>query len=328
MTDLASETDLDRDPAGWAAELLARHGLEAGDLEPMAGWSNAIWASETHVVRIASGRFAGSLSHEAAVLRALTEVPCPRVTATGQVGEREWMIQTRLSGTNLMRLWPGLDLAERERAVRSLAQAMRAVHATPLAPDLREPPWRAAALRPGGDPSVALRVHPIHVRRLVAANRERGTAPEPLLTAAATFIEDRLACFADDADALTHGDLAFANVIWDGTRAGLVDFESGGAAPIDRELDVLLRFLGAPEAFSPDAAPGSAAAYAPVLGWLRDAYPELFAHPALADRLAVYGALWELTQLMNYPSDHPRDTAGRLAAILAGRAPWTAALGI
>lgn len=326
MTDLASETDLERDPAGWAADLLARHGLAGGALEPMAGWSNAIWASETHVVRIASGRFPGSLSHEAAVLRALPEVPCPRVVATGQVGAREWMIQTRLAGSNLMRLWPDLDLAERERAIRSLAQAMRAVHAAPLAPHLSEPPWRAAALRPGGDPAVALRVHPRHVRQLAEANRARGTAPETLLAAATTFIEDRLTCFAGDAEVLTHGDLAFANAIWDGGGAGLVDFESAAAAPLDRELDVLLRFLGAPEAFSPEGGQGSAEAYAPVVGWLREAYPELFAHPALMERLAVYDALWEMTQLMNYPADHPRDTAGRLEAILAGRAPWGAAL--
>ena len=107
-------------------------------------------------------------------------------------------------------------------------------------------------------------------------------------------------------------------MIWDGDQAALVDFESAGAAPLDRELDVLLRFLAAPEAFSPDSAAGPAALYRPVVGWLRDAYPELFAHPDLSERLEVYDALWELVQLMNYPPDHPRDTAGRLAAIVAG----------
>jgi hypothetical protein len=33
---------LDRDPAGWAGNLLAMHGLETGQLEPMAGWSNQL----------------------------------------------------------------------------------------------------------------------------------------------------------------------------------------------------------------------------------------------------------------------------------------------
>ncbi|WP_340647222.1 phosphotransferase [Phenylobacterium sp.] len=312
--------DLNRDPAGWAAALLTRHGLKGGPLQPMAGWSNEIWASETYVVRIASGRFEGSLSHEAGVLRALRDLPCPRVVATGQMEDREWMIQTRLPGANLMQLWPGLDVVERERAVRSLAETLRGLHATPLSPDLREPPWRAASLEPGGDPSRALRVQPAHYRRLIDANLERNTAPAALLEMTSDFIAARLGGFATSDDVLTHGDLSFANVIWDGDRAALVDFESAGAAPPDRELDVLLRFLEAPEVFSPGSAEGSAALYAPVAGWLRDAYPELFACPHLAERLEVYDALWELVQLMNYPADHPRDTAGRLEAIVTGRA--------
>lgn len=318
MTD--STKDLNRDPAGWAADLLAKHGLEGGGLQPMAGWSNQIWANDRHVVRIASGRFEGSLSHEAGVLRALSHAPCPRVVAAGRAGDREWMIQTRLAGANLMQLWPGLDLTTRERAVRSMAQALRDVHATLLTPELLEPPWRAASLGPGGDPSRALRISPRHYRRLVEANLERETAPTNLLNAAGDFIAARLGWFQNDAPVLTHGDLSFANVIWDGDQAALVDFESAGAAPLDRELDVLLRFLEAPEAFSPDAGEGAAAHYMPVVGWLRDAYPELFAQPNLTLRLEVYDALWELVQLMNYPADHPRDTAGRLAAITNGKA--------
>jgi aminoglycoside phosphotransferase (APT) family kinase protein len=322
-----SEDQLDSDPAAWAARLLAMHGLESGPLEPMAGWSNSLWASGAHVVRISSGRFQHSLSHEAEVLRSLPHVPCPRVLANGVVGRREWMIQTRAPGANLMHRWPQLDPAERERAVRSLAQALRAVHATPLRAALREPPWRAAALRPGGDLSTALRLHPRHYRQLVDAGLERGAAAGSLLRATASFIEARLGALADDREVLTHGDLTFANVIWHGRQARLVDFESSGAAPIDRELDLLLRFLTSREAFSPGAVSDSRALYDPVIGWLRDAYPEMFAHPDLVRRLEVYDALWELVQLLNYPADHPRDTAGRLETIVTGRAPWRALIG-
>lgn len=312
--------DLNYDPAGWAADLLARHGLKGGQLQRMAGWSNEIWSSDTHVVRIASGRFEGSLSYEAGVLRAMPEVSCSQVVATGSENGREWMIQTRLRGANLMQLWPELDPAARKRAVMSLTQILRAVHTTPVTPATREPPWRAATLQPGGDLSRALRVHPSHHRRLVDANLERNTTSRALLEATADFIAARMACFAEGDEVLTHGDLSFANVIWDGDQAALVDFESAGAAPLDRELDVLLRFLATPEDFSPDGAQGAAALYTPVTGWLRQAYPELFAHPDLSSRLEVYDALWELVQLLNYPADHPRDTAGRLEAIVTGRA--------
>jgi aminoglycoside phosphotransferase (APT) family kinase protein len=318
--DPLAEHELGRDPAGWAGRLLAAHGLGGAPLEPMRGWSNAIWASEAHVVRISSGRFEQSLSHEAAVFAVLPQAPCPRVVAIGRVGRREWMIQTRMPGAPLMQCWPNLTWAERELAVRSLAQAVRVVHATPFGSALREPPWRAAALRPGGDLSVALRVHPLHYRRLLEANRERRTAPAALLDRAGAFIAQRLDSFAADNDVLVHGDIAFGNVIWDGAVVRLVDFEAAGAAPPDRELDVLLRFLDAPETFSPEA--GSRALYEPVIGWLRDAYPEVLAHPALVERLEVYDALWELVQLMNFPADHPRRTVARLEAILSGRAGW------
>jgi aminoglycoside phosphotransferase (APT) family kinase protein len=317
---------LDRDPAGWAGNLLAMHGLETGQLEPMAGWSNQLWASRAHVVRISSGRFRQSLSYEAEVLRSLPHVPCPRVVANGVVGRREWMIQTRAPGANLMTAWPHLDRAERERAVRSLALALRAVHATPLRDALREPPWRTAALRPGGDLSVALRVHPGRYRQLVDFCVERSVAAPALLRAAADFIEARLGAFADDREVLTHGDLTFTNVIWDGEQARLVDFETSGATPLDRELDLLLRLLDSPEAVSAGAGQ-SRALYDPVMGWLRDAYPELMAHPDLVRRLEVYDALWELVQLLNYPADHPRATAARLEAIVTGRAPWKDLIG-
>src|ERR1700722_15248567 len=96
--DLPNEAELEANPGAWAAGLLAAHGIGGGALAPMQGWSNAIWASDMHIVRISSGRFAQSLHHEAGVLRALTHIPCPRVVAVGRIGGREWMIQTRLAG--------------------------------------------------------------------------------------------------------------------------------------------------------------------------------------------------------------------------------------
>jgi hygromycin-B 7''-O-kinase len=327
---LPSEAELDFNPSGWATKLLAAYGLgDDGAPRRMLGWSNDIWATDTHVVRISSGRFDQSLRYEADVLAALAHLPCPRVVASGRIGgRREWMIQTRVAGENLMQAWPRLDLVNRERAIRSLAKTLSGVHATPLNDELCDPPWRAAALRPGGDLSTALRLDPIHYCRLVDASLERCTAPADLLHAASALVATRLALFEDDVPVLTHGDATFTNVIWDGTTASLIDFESSGAAPLDRELDLLLRFLGEPEAVSPDAAGGSKALYQPVLGWLRDAYPEMFTHPALVERLEVYDALWELVQLLNYPPDHPRNTVARLEAIVTGHAPWKITLAV
>ncbi len=312
-------------PRRFVEDLLTDHGLPRGALERLQGWANQIWLAKTYVVRISSGRFVGSFAYEARALRALGHVPCPRVLATGDADGREWMIQTRLAGVSLLTAWPDLSEPDREAAIRSLAAALGAVHETPAGSDLAEPPWRAAALCPGGDVSMAYRAPPTACSRLIEANLRAQTAPESLLHDAGRFIDSRLGLFALDTPVLTHGDVSFANVLWDGKQAALVDFESAGLGPLDRELDLLLRFLSAPGEFSPGAA-SAAPMFTPVLGWLRDAYPELFGHPDLIARLEVYDALWELVQLLNYPPDHPRNTAARLGRILAGDAVWKAAI--
>src|SRR5690606_22131923 len=49
------------------------------------------------------------------------------------------------------------------------------------------------------------------------------------------------------ADTLIHGDLHFENVLWDGyVITAVLDFEFSRGAPIDLELDVLLRFCAFP----------------------------------------------------------------------------------
>ena len=316
---------MQNDPRHFVEDLLAAQGLRCETLERLRGWSNQVWVAETHVVRISSGRFPLSFAYEARALRALEHVACPRVVATGEAGGHEWMIQTRLPGVSLLTAWPGLSVTDREAAMRSLASALRAVHETPTGSDLGEPPWRAAALGPGGDASMAYRAPPNAYPRLIDANLQARTATDLLLRDAGRFIESRLGLFERDTPVLTHGDVSFANVLWDGEQAALVDFESAGLAPLDRELDLLLRFLCAPREFSPDAA-GTAPMFSPVLPWLRDAYPALFDHPDLIARLEVYDVLWELVQLLNFPPGHPRDTAARLARILAGDAIWKPAV--
>ncbi|MBC8075680.1 MAG: hypothetical protein H7Y32_06345, partial [Chloroflexales bacterium] len=59
------------DPATFARAVLAAHGLATAPLTPANGWSNHVWMTPTHVVRISSGRFRDAYAHEAAVLALL-----------------------------------------------------------------------------------------------------------------------------------------------------------------------------------------------------------------------------------------------------------------
>lgn len=185
-----------------------------------------------------------------------------------------------------------------------------------------EPGWLTAALAPNGDASQAYRAPPSRHRRLIDANLSRETAPTDLLAATGAFIEARLGSFAHGSDVLIHGDISFANVMWDDERAVLIDFETAGAAPRDRELEAFLRFVADPADFFPGRAGDLGGGFMQAPRWLCEAYPELWANPDLIGRLEVYDALWELVQLLNHPANHARGTISRLRAILAGRASW------
>ena len=102
-------------------------------------------------------------------------------------------------------------------------------------------------------------------------------------------------------DFLIHGDTTFENVLWDGHRVtALVDFEWCRGGPADLDLDVLFRFFAIPHGHVADDYVNitNARDYLSAPRWLLEAYPDLFRHDQLADRLWI---------CLLYTSPSPRD---------------------
>jgi Ser/Thr protein kinase RdoA (MazF antagonist) len=139
---------------------------------------------------------------------------------------------------------------------------------------------------------------------------------------AAVVEASRSAIVPFDARTLVHGDLTFENVLWDGDEVtALIDFEWARPAPPDLELDVLLRFCAYPALHVADdyEAQTKPAAYEAVPAWLAEDYPQLFAAPALRDRLRVYAIAFEVRQLLLLPPPPPArdlDTSHPLPRLL------------
>ncbi len=284
--------------------VLEAHGVRVESLVASSGWSNRVWLTRTHVVRLSSGRFRDAFAHEAAVARLLPQtVPHAPVLAYGRVGRQEWVMQERKAGRPLVEVWPRLGRDERQAAVAQLGGVLRALHAVSLPTEFGNP-WLTAALAPSGQPEDAYHAPPAcHEILLAAASRVPGV-DHGLLAAVRAFIVERLPTFAADAPVLVHSDVHFSNLLWaDGQITALLDFEGSRPAARDLELDTLLRLAREPQLYrDPDgrATIGRDAVRAlPV--WLASAYPELFSHPCLQARLAVYEALWQLVQLLHFP---------------------------
>jgi hygromycin-B 7''-O-kinase len=109
----------------------------------------------------------------------------------------------------------------------------------------------------------------------------------------------------EDPDTMVHGDLHLENVLTGtgGQLTGLVDFEWASAGSPDLDLDILLHSFADPSLHVEGGPSGKLERrdFDEVVGWLRGAYPELFAHPRLAQRLWLYRLAYEVRSLLRQP---------------------------
>ncbi|HEX5415141.1 MAG TPA: phosphotransferase, partial [Chloroflexota bacterium] len=290
------------------------------------GWSNNVRLAPAHVVRISPGRFRDSFAHEARILRLLPpEVPHAAVVAQGRVGKQEWLVLERVTGVSLMVAWPALTTEERTRAARELGTMLRALHEIRIPADLRNP-WLDDALAPGGPRRDAYHAPPTFYRELVESVQGVPGIDRSVLDEIETFIAQRLDAFEPEPEVLVHADLHFANLLWhDGHLSALLDFESARPAPRDLELATLLRFVRERRSFDPTSPPNTwvDVGLPRFVDALADAYPELFAHPRLGARIAVYEALWRLVQLHHFPpGSGPPDPWGHLVELIEQGDRW------
>jgi aminoglycoside phosphotransferase (APT) family kinase protein len=307
--------------------LLQQHGLPSGRLEALHGWSNDVWLTPTHVVRLSSGRFRHSFRHEVAVTRVIADrVNVPEIIAHGEEDGREWMISVRVPGRSLLDVWPELDEAERRRAVHELGGNLRRLHDMEFAEE-PENPWQADAVSVRGKARDAYHVLPKYYPVLVDSLRAARLVEERLLKRVEAFLSSRMHLF-DAERVLVHGDAHFNNLVWDGAHITLIDFEGAAMAPPDMELDTLIRFTRNPAQFYGGDARVlvQPADVANVLAELKQSYPALFASPDLVERLGVYEMMWQLLQLHHFPPGHMLDPRPRVAAVLQGE--WTRGLTI
>jgi hygromycin-B 7''-O-kinase len=303
------------------AVLRARQALEAACLsgpsrpgQPAPGTPvrvnnavNEVWHCGAYILRVNPRPRSTRLQHEAALLCELpAEVRAPQPIAAGSAPWGEWMVTTRLPGQELSRAWTRLRPHERKRSVTELAGALRSLHGT-VAP-LHLPPV-----------DVADCPHALPVRRLLGLIAGAGELPEVdrrVMEAVADRLVEKADALDLDNNTLVHGDLHMENVLAgpEGEVTGVLDFEWSRPGPPDLDLDVLLHSLADPSLHLESGGGGRLERrdFDDVVGWLRDAYPELFSHPRLADRLWVYRLAYDMHALIARPPAAAGANAGSL----------------
>jgi aminoglycoside phosphotransferase (APT) family kinase protein len=185
--------------------------------------------------------------------------------------------------------------------VREAAGLLRALHSWPvpaeLAGMLRRPVASPDPLRRAGAELVLL--PPSSALGLIPAVRQLPFTDYGVLDAAAARLRD-LGDSPGDGEVLLHGDFYLGNIlVRDGRVSALIDFEFARTGPPDLELVSVIRAL--------DMETRLGVPRPPLLTWLAEGYPELFAAPDLDKRLWAYAIAYTIRHIVFWPPDRPED---------------------
>ncbi|NNE95254.1 MAG: aminoglycoside phosphotransferase family protein [Acidimicrobiales bacterium] len=301
-------------------------GLELPDtLVRAASTRNEVHVAPRQVVRV-NCRPDQRLRREGLLCQALPgESYFPNVLGySGDTGY-DFVVIERKPGRAVSRAWPDMDKTRRRKFISELSRALRLLHSVPTPPVATRMHENPHLLNPAA-------VSPV-VPILMAVDEliGKGDVDRMLLQDIADLVNDHGSALDDyHQRTLIHGDLSFENVMVDvNGLSALLDFEWSRGAPPDLELDVLLRFLRFPEAHVPPdvAATLSSLDFEDVPGWIAEDYPELFAHPRVVERLALYCVAFDMAELVRATSIPSLSNMGplhpvrRLQNLLEGVSP-------
>ena len=290
-----------------ARKVLGEAGIrDAGALERVPSVLNEVWYAGPYVIRISANPDSRRLRYESLLAAHLPKaVKYPEIVTYGRSNVAEWLIVRRVEGEPLSRAWPEMSERQRRDAVEEIGGALRELHQVAVPPiEGLAPPFLGETLEcPHQLPAS-------RIRQLLEQARGLPGVSHTVLDQAHVLVDEAESALDPAPVNLIHGDLHFENVLWDGNQiSAILDFEFARPEAPDVDLDVILRFCADPFLHVADdyAHLARRSDYREVPAWLRDAYPEIFAHPRVQERLSVYSLSYELRHLLLRPPTGPVD---------------------
>ncbi|MEY2472301.1 MAG: hypothetical protein QOK28_1630 [Actinomycetota bacterium] len=268
---------------------------------------NNVWQIDELFLRISFRGDRRRLHREAALLGALpSQIPHVEVVDVGDADDLEWMLTKAVPGDNLATVAVSLPPDTVRSAIVQLAEMLAVLHDwSPPAPVAAALQAKHAELNVGNAVDIVCTdLVPVPAQRvsaLIPALKSLPFVDHGLVDAAVDRVEE-LAHYVDDDEYrhVIHGDAGPANVhIEDGRVTAVMDFEFARLAPRDLELISFVRGL--------DAQRITEGTTSPVLAWLAEGYPALFAHVHIEERLWLYGLAFALETVLFWPPDQPEN---------------------
>lgn len=272
----------------------------------VASNSNDVWLLGDAVLRVCWRGDRARFVREARLVAALPpSIPHPTVFDAGSHDDLAWTLLERVAGDALSDVWLELPPAVLADLVGQFGTMLKALHAWSPPADIARLLHEHARATPR-DPAAIVDTDlvPLPLPRLitlVAAAKHLAYVDAAVIAAVTERIHELASAdpFTTTWRHVIHGDAVFANVlVQDGTITALLDFEWARTGPPDLELVSVIRMLEDARMLADRPLP-------PVLGWLRAAYPQLFAAPDLERRLWLYALAYTVRGIVFWPPDRP-----------------------
>jgi aminoglycoside phosphotransferase (APT) family kinase protein len=277
--------------------------VDPGRAEFVGSNNNDVWRIGDLYLRVAWRGDRTRLAREAAVMEAVAGlVPVPETVAFGGDSALSWSISRAASGRPIAELCEPPFPDELRCAMTELASVLRELHSWAPPPDT----LHLLTFRAGQDPSNPMAIIgadtvPLPIPRalaLVEPLKSLDHVDPAVVDAAVERITDLKDVDLLPAHHIIHGDIYLGNVlVQDGRVSALLDFEFARLGPADLELISIVRAM--------DAERRLGIPRPPLLEWLREDYPELFAVPDLDRRLWLYALAYTLRHILFWPPDRP-----------------------
>ena len=279
--------------------------------------NNDVWRTEAGYLRVAWRGDRSRLAREAELLGRLRGfLPVPEVLDCGGDDRLSWSLTAAMPGTEYDHLCAQPAPAGLRDLAREVAALLRALHSWPVPGELAE-----MLRRPGTDPDPLRRagaelVLPASAAlRLIPLAGQLPFVDHGVLDAAAGRLRELDGPVTAGDEVVLHGDFYLGNILVHGGHvSALIDFEFSRMGPRDLELISVVRAL--------DMESRLGLQRPPLLAWLAEDYPELFAVPDLDRRLWRYALAYTIRQIIFWPPDraeadglevtHPLHTLRRL----------------
>lgn len=274
-----------------------------------AGNSNDVWLAEHTVLRVCWRGDLERLVLEAQLGEALpSSVGYPKTLAWGQTPETVWQIQQRVQGATLESIWLDQSRSSLRDYVSQIALAYRSLHEWAIPEHIRAL-LLARDTRQESDSRAQLLALPVpYSLQLLEQVSRLNWFPPDLLESVGLRLEDlsRVDPFNFDqgSSPLIHGDAGPSNIfVHSGKIVSLLDFEWARQGPIESELVIWLHLKRQADLQSIE--------FPPVLDWLKEDYPELFASPDIREHLWLYQLAFVIHGVAIWPPDSPESTLVR-----------------